>query len=192
MGMAGAIAWHEDYAFLNGTGAGQPMGVIKAGGTITVNRNATNPPVDFENDLVAMRAALYAGTTNPVWVINQSLMDDIIKLNGPTGNASFVWQLNAVDGIPTQLLGFPVIWTEKLPAAGSAGDVVLGDFSYYLLGDRQNTTIESTIYDRWQQDQTSWRAVHRVDGQPWLSAPLTLQDGTTQVSPFVILGAKST
>jgi regulation of enolase protein 1 (concanavalin A-like superfamily) len=29
--------------------------------------------------------------------------------------------------------------------------------------------------------------VHRVDGQPWLNAPLTYQDGTTQVSPFVTL-----
>jgi len=31
-----------------------------------------------------------------------------------------------------------------------------------------------------------------VDGQEWLSTPLTYEDGTTQVSPFVILGDKST
>ena len=69
----------------------------------------------------------------------------------------------------------------------------LADFRYYLIGDRQATTIESTPYtDQWKYDLTSWRAVHRVDGQPWLSAPLTYQDGTVQVSPFVILGAKTT
>jgi hypothetical protein len=29
--------------------------------------------------------------------------------------------------------------------------------------------------------------VHRVDGRPWLSAPITYRDGVTTVSPFVIL-----
>ena len=31
--------------------------------------------------------------------------------------------------------------------------------------------------------------IHRVDGQPWLNAPLTYQDTTTQVSPFVALSS---
>jgi hypothetical protein len=29
--------------------------------------------------------------------------------------------------------------------------------------------------------------VERVDGQPWLDKPITLQDADTQVSPFVVL-----
>lgn len=190
MGFAGLLAWMEDYAFLNGTGVGQPLGVIKAGATITVNRQATSPAVQFD-DLANMRAqCLPSG--NYVWVVNQGLMDEFITMNGPSGNASYIWQQNAVDGIPTTIMGFPVIWSEKNPAPDSAGDVVLADFNYYLVGDRQATTIESTQYDYWRYDQTSWRAVHRVDGQPWLSAPLTLQDGTTQISPFIVLGAKST
>jgi HK97 family phage major capsid protein len=81
------------------------------------------------------------------------------------------------------------VWTEKVPRVGTTGDVVLADWRYYLLGDRQATTIESTKFDRWAYDETSWRVVHRVDGQPWLSAPLTYQDGTTQVSPFVVLSS---
>ena len=40
---------------------------------------------------------------------------------------------------------------------------------------------------RFRNDLIAWRAVHRVDGQPWLSAPITLADGTTDISPFVIL-----
>lgn len=193
LGMAGGIAWQEDYAFLRGTGTGQPLGVINAGATVTVNRNATNPAVDFQNDLANMRSQLYTGMGgSPVWVINQALMNEIITLNGPTGNPSYIWQPNARDGIPGFLLGYPVIWTEKLPAQNTSGDILLANFAFYMIGDRQSTTIESTQFDRWRYDQTSWRAVHRVDGRPWLSAPLTLADGTFQVSPFVILGAKST
>ena len=35
----GAIAWFEDYAFLNGNGAGKPLGVTNAPAAIAVNRN---------------------------------------------------------------------------------------------------------------------------------------------------------
>lgn len=186
MGFAGALAWMEEYAFLNGSGAGEPLGVINAGATITEGRNTANTVVfdDF-----ADMCEDFLPSARGVWVISQSLMSDIIQLNGPTGNPSYIWQANARDGIPGQILGMPVIWTEKVPVRGSAGDVGLYDWRYYLLGDRQATTVESTKFDRWRFDQTSWRAVHRVDGQPWLSSPITLQDGTTQVSPFVILGS---
>lgn len=186
MGFAGGAVWMEEYAFLNGTGAGQPQGVINAGCTIAEGRNTANTVV-FD-DLADM-VSKFMPSGNGVWVISQSLMSDLIQLNGPSGNASYIWQANARDGIPGMILGYPVIWTEKAPVKGSLGDIGLYDFTYYLIGDRQATTIESTKFDRWQYDQTSWRMVHRVDGQPWLSAPLTYQDGSTQISPFVVLTA---
>lgn len=185
MGMAGGIAWNEDYTFLQGSGAGQPLGVINAGATITVPRAAAGA-IGFADLANMMENFLPSG--RGVWIISQSAMADLIQLNGPAGNPSYIWQPNARDGIPGMILGMPVIWSEKVPRIGTAGDVVLADWSYYLLGDRQATTIESTQFDYWRYDQTSWRAVHRVDGQPWLSSPLTYADGTTQVSPFVILG----
>lgn len=190
MGFGGAVPWYEDYAFLQGTGAGQPLGIINAGATITVNRASVGTPIQFVDLANMMENFLPSG--RGVWIITQSAMADIIQMSGPTGNASYIWQPNARDGIPGSILGLPVIWNEKVPLIGNAGDVILADWRYYLVGDRQATTVESTKFDKWAYDQTSWRAVHRVDGQPWLSAPLTYQDGTTQVSPFVILGDKST
>jgi len=38
LGFPGAIQWAEEYAFLRGTGAGQPLGILNAGCTITVAR----------------------------------------------------------------------------------------------------------------------------------------------------------
>jgi HK97 family phage major capsid protein len=185
MGFGGGAAWMEEFAFLQGTGAGQPLGVINAGATIVEGRFAANLiGIDDLADMVAD----FLPTGKGVWMITQSAMSTIIQLTGPAGNPSYIWQANARDGIPGMILGMPVIWTEKLPAMGTSGDIVLADWSYYLIGDRQATTVESTKFDRWRFDETSWRMVHRVDGQPWLSAPLTLQDGATQVSPFVILG----
>jgi HK97 family phage major capsid protein len=186
MGFAGGAVWEEEFAFLQGTGAGQPLGIINAGATIVEPRNTANTVV-FDDFADMVKDFLPSG--RGVWMISQSAMSDIIQLNGPTGNPSYIWQANARDGIPGQILGMPVIWTEKCPILGQTGDVCLADWSYYLIGDRQATTVESTKFDRWRYDQTSWRMTHRVDGQPWLSSPLTYQDGTTQVSPFVILDA---
>lgn len=185
MGFAGGIAWMEDYAYLRGVGGGQPLGVLNAPATLTVNRG-TAGTISYPDLVDMLESFLPSG--RGAWVMTHSALSEIIQLTGPSGNPSYVWQPNAREAPPGTLLGMPVYWTEKLPALGTEGDVLLMDARYYVIGDRQATTVETTPYDRWRYDQTSWRAVHRVDGQPWLSAPLTYQDGSTQVSPFVVLG----
>lgn len=188
-GMPGVIAWTEDDVFLNGTGAGQPQGVIGAGCTIAEPRNVAN---QFSFDDAADMLQDFLPRRNGVWVISQSLMSMVIQMAGPTGNASYVWIANGRDGIPANMLGYPIIWSEKPPVRGTTGDVGLYNFKHYLIGDRQQTLIDTSIHARYIYNQTTWRCVHRVDGQPGLSAPLTLKDGTTQVSPFVVLSSTAT
>jgi len=193
LGFAGGVAWTRDYNFLQGNGAGRPLGVINAPATITVARTATAPPVQYTDIVNMMEDFLPSG--RGVWLASQSLMSDLLTMQDNAGSAAglgtYIWG-NVAAGVPNTLMGMPIIFTEKLPASGSAGDLLLADFRYYLVGDRQAQTIESTKFDLWRYDKTSWRIVDRHDGQPWLSAPLTLADGTSQVSPFVILGAKTT
>jgi len=186
LGFTGAIAWEEDYRFLTGTGAGMPLGIVPAAATITAPR-AVAGHVNYD-DVVGMLQRFLPGASG-MWVASQSVLSDLALMSGPAGNPAYVWLQDASGGIPGRLLGYPIMFTEKLPLLGSEGDILLIDPAYYLIGDRQATTVEATQFDRWREDQTSWRAVHRVDGQPWLSAPLTFRDGTTQVSPFVKLGA---
>lgn len=181
MGFAGAIQWMEEFAFMQGTGVGMPLGVINSAAYYTANRNGANAIA--YTDLTGMLKR-FLPNSKGVWVVSQSAMQQLLELNGPAGNPSYLWA-SAVNGAPGMLLGYPVIFTEKAPALGSLGDISLIDWSYYLIGDRQATTIESTKFDRWAYDETSWRAVHRVDGRPWLSTTLTYQDGATKVSPFV-------
>lgn len=191
VGFAGGVAWMEDYAFINGTGAGQPQGIITAGATITVNRASVGTPVQYA-DLVNMYES-FLPSANGIWIMSQSVISNLLTIQDAAGN--YLWLPNmqsAAGSVNSTLFGLPVYFSEKNPRVGTAGDVILCDPKYYVIGDRQATTIESTKYDRWRYDQTSWRVVHRVDGQPWLSAPLTYADSVTQVSPFCILGDKST
>ena len=79
--------------------------------------------------------------------------------------------------------------TEKLPALNTAGDILLVDPTYYLIGDRSGVAIAYSEHYKFVNDQGTWRFVKRVDGQPWVNAAITLQDGTRTVSPFVALAA---
>jgi HK97 family phage major capsid protein len=85
------------------------------------------------------------------------------------------------------LLGLPAILTEKVPALGTKGDLMLLDPSLYVVGDRMQIEIAASEHVNFLKNQMTWRVVERVDGQPWLDKPVTLQDGATQVSPFVVL-----
>lgn len=186
MGFAGAITWFEDYAFLRGTGVGQPQGILNADCAVTIEREVANE-LCYDDLMDMYMGMLPESTANAVWLMNPILLKELAELQDPNG--SYIWQPNARDNQPNTLFGRPVMFTEKLPTLGTTGDVVFADFRYYLIGDRQATTVESTTFDRWRYDQTSYRAVHRCDGQPWLNSVLTLADGSHTVSPVVLLSS---
>jgi len=184
----GSINWYEENAFLKGSGSGQPLGVVNATATITATRDVAGA-VSIKDVIRILEA--FQGS-NPVWMASQNILSELMELSGPTGNPSYVFMPNARDGMPATLFGYPVIFSEHCPALGSKGDLGLYDFKKYLVGDRKATTVDASKHYKFRNDITSWRAVHRVGGQPWLSKPFTYEDGSTQVSPFVVLGTTIT
>lgn len=190
MGFPGAMAHQADWDYLQGDGVGKPEGVLNAGATVVVPRSVAGE-VNYE-DLTTMLASAMPNS-RLVWVMSQSVMASMLNLQGPTGNPMYLWA-NAVSGAPASLLGYPVIFTDKLPALGTQGDVLLADFSYYLIGDRQAVTMDMSIHEHFRNDQTSWRAFMRHDGKSWLKAPISYGRGSEigTLSPFVVLGDYAT
>lgn len=181
-GFAGGVAWMEQFAFLQGTGTGEPLGILHAPATLAVPR-LNSDKIQYV-DLVTMQTHMLASAADSVWVISQQAFGQIMQLQNSAGFLIFA---SGVAGGPDTLLGRPYYKTEMLPRLGQYGDIALIDPSFYVIGDRQATTIEATQFDKWAEFKTSWRVMHRVDGQPWLDAPITLQDTEFQVSPFVVL-----
>jgi HK97 family phage major capsid protein len=177
----GALGWQEDYDCIRGNGAGRPLGVLNSPAKLTVTRNTAN---DFKFvDAVTMKSKMLM-TSRPVWVISQSVMPKVYSMVDAANN--IIWLPNAREGAPETLLGYPIFWTEKVPALGTQGDVCLIDFGMYLLGDRAGITMDVDTSFKFQNNQTAFRAVESIDGQPWLANTITLADGTT-VSPYVVL-----
>jgi len=179
----GTILNEEEWTFVNGTGAGQPLGIINAGATISVARQAAGQ-IDIL-DIFNMLASFQG--RNPVWIAHQSALPQLLGLSGPAGSPSYVWIGNGRDQMPTTLMGYPIFFVENCQPLGTKGDLILADWSKYYVGDRQMVTIDASKHYRFRYDITCWRAVHRVDGRPAMSAPITYRDGVTQVSPFVVL-----
>ena len=180
-----AMADAEDWWFLNGNGAGQPQGIISAPCTIQPVRAGANAIVWA--DITAM---FHAFEHNPrgVWVAHICTTEQILNLKD--GANRYMWIANMRDGMPQRLMGYPIIFTEKVPNLGTKGDINLCDFGYYLIGDQSRPTVESSIHERFRRNQTTYRISEMVDGQPWLSADIDLRpDGTVAVSPFVSLEA---
>jgi HK97 family phage major capsid protein len=184
------LAFYEDDAFLNGSGAGQPLGARLSPAMINVTR-AVADEVNTADIFGIYARMLPQSLSRAVWVINQTVLPQLLGLTidvGTGGSHVGLIQMGSVAGSPVMtMLGRPIVVTEKVPALGTAGDIGFIDFNYYLIGDRQSMTIESSTHSRFMNDETQLKVVERVDGRPWIQSALTPKNGDT-LSPYVQLG----
>ena len=123
-----------------------------------------------------------------VWTFSPSVVPQLLQLKDGANRAIFLSIDQGITKAPHwSLLGRPAIPTEKVPALGTKGDLMLLDPSFYVVGDRMQIEIAASEHVNFLKNQMTWRVVERVDGQPWLEKAITLQDGTSQVSPFIVL-----
>jgi HK97 family phage major capsid protein len=182
-----AIAWFEEYAFLQGNGVGKPLGMLNAAAAVTVNRQTGNL-VQFQ-DVATMYSKLTpVSMSRAIWVHSPSVIPQLLQLKDGANRAIFISIDQGITKRPNwALLGLPTFCTEKLPALGTKGDLLLLDPALYVIGDRMQIEIAVSEHVNFLRNQMTWRVVERIDGQPWLDKAITLQDGATQVSPFVVL-----
>jgi HK97 family phage major capsid protein len=180
--MRGGVSAAEDYAFLRGTGNGQPLGALNAPVLKGVHRAVANQ-VSY-TDLVNMVAVLLMRGGSPVWSIPQGALPQIAKLKDENNN--LIWQANARDGFAGTLLGYPVRWNNRAPALGSKGDILLADWSYYLIKDGSGPFVAASEHVKFTSNKTVIKIFWNVDGAPWMNAPFKEENGY-EVSPFVAL-----
>lgn len=178
------LAFEEDYAFISGNGVGKPLGITVAPAFITVSRNSGSKIVT--DDVIDILARFKGNLSRAKWVINQATLPSICKLMDENDN--YIWHPGTAgsvsNAIPGTLYGIPIVMTEKAPTVAQVGGIMLIDFGFYLIGDRQGITIDESMHYKFRNDKKCWRVVKRVDGQPWLDAPITPRGGST-LSPFV-------
>ncbi len=186
---ARSIAWYEDYAYFQGNGVGQPMGLLNGGGTVFVDRE-TSGHITSEDIGEMSGTLLPASWPRAIWAVSPTAWLDLLNLGGGASGVSPAWQINQpfLDGPGHFILnGRPGFVSEKLPAAGTKGDIFLFDPMLYVIGDRQAVEVDVSFDEptAFTKNQAVWRVIYRGDGQPWFGKSITLQDASTVVSPYV-------
>lgn len=187
-----ALAFEEDAKFQVGSGVGEPLGFRGAGNpaAIAVTRTTSNQ-IKYTDVVNMFAQMLPSSLSRAVWMCSPDALPQLLQMSltvGTGGNSVFV--VNAAAGMPMSIFGRPLIITEKAGALGARGDLSFVDLSYYLVGDRQIMTADSSTDYKFGADKTTFRIIQRVDGRPWIQSAITPQNGSTnKLSPFIELAA---
>lgn len=182
-------------ALLNGTGVGQPLGILNSAGTVEVTPESGQAAdsIVFDNIVNMWTRLTPSAKRNAVWTINADIEAQLMRMQFPgTGTAVPVYMPpGGLSGAPYgTLLGRPIIPTEAAPALGDRGDIVLGDWRAYLSAVKTGGIKSDVSIHVWfDYDITAFRFVLRVGGQPWWNSAITSLHGASK-GFFVVLGAR--
>jgi HK97 family phage major capsid protein len=175
-----AFQYEMERMVISGSGSGQPLGIVNDPSVNIVARTSSGA-VSYE-DVANLDAELDENFRDLVWLTRKKtqvtlralrdnnqrpiFMDDYATFNGQTMN-------------PKTMISYPVYTTRNVPDVGSQGDLVLGDLGYYIWCVRQEMTIDSSIHNRFEYDETTYRFVARVDGKPGVSIAFAILNDAT-------------
>jgi len=185
-----------DDAIINGTGAGQPLGILNAACLVTVAKEVGQPNTTIVYDnVLKMWSRMWAKSrANAVWLINQDIEPQLNKMNMAVGTGGVPVWLPAGGATATPystLFGRPVIPVEQCQTLGTKGDIYLADFSQYIIAEKGGMQTASSIHVKFTYDETCFRFVYRIDGRPWWAAALIPYTGAANTqSPFITLAGR--
>jgi HK97 family phage major capsid protein len=183
----GAILSYRDDKIQTGTGAGEFKGFASSPAMISVARSAANQ-VNYIDLLNMVARVMSNGGGRFVWLCQRVSM--IPQLGSLTdGAGQLIWTRNANDPLPqATLMGIPIFFNEISPSMGTQGDLRLVNLDYYMRKPGMGAMMKSDNgILNFLKDQETLKVSYYDDGKPWITAPLTLRDGTNTVSPFVEL-----
>lgn len=190
------IGFKLDDGIYNGTGVGQPLGILNSPARVIVAKEAGQAAATIvKANIEKMYSRMAPGSTsNAEWYINQEVWGQLFNLSqavGVGGQPVFL-PANGMAGSPNgTLLGRPIVPIEHAAALGTEGDIMFADMKQYLAIRKGGVQSASSIHVRFLYDETAFRFVTRFNGAPIPASPLTPYKGTATISPFVVLATRA-
>jgi HK97 family phage major capsid protein len=191
------IRFKANDALFNGNGVGKPVGVIStADCTVSVSAESGQAAATIESaNIDKMWGRMHPrARMGAAWYINVDCEPQLAGLNRPVGTGGEL-VYNPPGGLSAApygtLKGRPVIPTEFNATLGTVGDIVLANFGWYASATRGSTRADTSIHVSFLTDQTAFRWIFYVDGQPWLGSAITPYKGTNTLTSFVTLATRS-
>lgn len=191
--MRESLSWILDYAYLRGTGSGEPLGILNSPSLVTVPKESGQAAdtISYAN-IAKMYARMHpTGQRRATWVANPTAIPQLLQTfpsDGTVGGGNPVLRQEA-NGAFT-MMGRPLLISEKLPTLGEAGDVIYCDFSQYAIGMRREVNLEFSNGPGWSTDVMKFRLKVRSGGQGKWHAAITPKNGDS-LSWAVALGERA-
>lgn len=196
-----ATAAGLDIAFLHGTGAGQPLGLVAGPNTVSVAKETSQVAATiYLQNLAKMMARLSpASFARSVWLIHPTCVVPLYTMSVVVQNVAATENVGGstaaaitVDASGQfRIFGRPAIVSDACSVLGTVGDVILCDLSKYLIGMRAEAIIQKDTSVYFDTDEIAFKMTLRVDGMPADKEATKLRDGTNTVSPFVTLATRA-
>lgn len=183
-------------AIINGTGSGQPLGVLNGGCTVSVAKEqGQGAATVLRENISKMWSRLHPRSrANAVWFINVDVEPqlDSLTLDVGTGGVPVYMPAGGISELPYgRLKGRPVIPIEYCATLGTVGDIILADLGMYASGTAGGIDSAMSMHLRFDYAESVFRFMFAVDGQPWLQSAITPYKGTNTLSPFVTLATRA-
>jgi len=186
-----------DDAIINGTGAGQPLGILNAGCLVSVAKETGQKAatVVAENVIKMYSRMFPQSLSRAEWYINQNIQPQLftMSLSVGTGGIPIYMPAGGLSGQPYgTLFGRPVIPIEQAATLGTVGDIIFADLGGgYVLAEKGGIKADMSIHVQFKYDESVFRFVMRVDGQPVRAKALTPYKGSDDLSHFVALAVRA-
>lgn len=193
-GAGNALSWAMIDAFVNGTGAGQPLGYINSSALVTVAKESgqSADTIVVANLAKMVGSLIFSGASRPLWVANPDTLPQLLTLT--IGDTPVFTPLNTgVRGqIAGTLMGWPIFFSETAQTLGDAGDIHLVDpAGYYAVSKRGGIKAANSMHLFFDYNLVAFRWTIRVNGQPFLSSSISANNGSLAKSHFAIIAART-
>lgn len=184
-------------AVLNGTGAGQPQGLLNAAAIVSVAKETGQAAKTIVRENIdKMWTRMYAPSrASGVWLINQDIEPQLEQLSAVVGTGGVPIYLppGGINDTPNaRLKGRPVVPVEYCATLGTVGDILLVDLSTYLMIESAaGVQGASSMHVAFTTDEMAFRLVWRLDGEPMWRSALTPFKGSDTQSPYISLATRA-
>lgn len=175
-----------DDSVIRGTGSGQPLGVLNGPSLVSTTRASAS--TICSTDVLNVYARMYSGGHGKAeWFANAECLPNLMSMTAAEAGYQAIWlPADKLAGSPYQtLLGRPIHYIETASAEGTVGDLMFLDLSQYAVATKGGIQQATSIHVNFTTDETAFRFVLRIDGQPLWNSAVTPYKGSDTVSPFV-------
>lgn len=157
--MGNALGAH----LLNGTGTGQPRGIMTDATVALTGDTGLEGGFTYENLVDLQYSVISPYRRSAVWLMNDATVGELRKLTD--GNGQPLWQPSIQVGAPGTVLGHSVVTDPNMPTTAlDAKSVLFGDFSVYYVRRVSALRFERSDDYAFNTDLITYRTLLRADG----------------------------